>query len=131
VVSNFVEIEIVDSVPGFERSAFPVHGVQMPINFRAVVETDVSEQIELMLAYGVGFFADDGDFVWQEFPQKSRPLVDFVSPKEEFSAGLVAECAFFRPELVPGPVCNQIEALTNFLNDTGACLIPAHSGEAL
>ena len=84
-----------------------------------------------MLAYGVGFFADDCDFAWQEFPQKSRALVDLVSPKEELSAGLVAECGFFRTELVPGPVCNQIKALTNFLNDTGACLIPAHPGEAL
>src|SRR5256885_3787938 len=55
VIANRCEIKEVDFVPWLQRRALAVHRIEMPINVRAVIEIDISEQTEPMSADFIGF----------------------------------------------------------------------------
>ncbi len=55
VVADFVEIKKSDFVPGLQWSALAVHGVEVPIDFCAIIQIAISQQTEPVLQNLVRF----------------------------------------------------------------------------
>ena len=59
-IPDFFEIEIADLEPRFARSLLTVHNVAVPVDFRAVVEIRITEQIETV---GANAFRSNNSFL--------------------------------------------------------------------
>ena len=55
VVANFLKIEKTNLVPGLQRRAFAVHGIEMPINFWTILQVAISQQPEPVAQNLFGF----------------------------------------------------------------------------
>ncbi len=107
-----------------------MHCVQVPINFGAVIEIRVSQQVEAMLADSLGFVEDARGLLRKRMLQERGPFRHFVCLKEKFAFEVFAEACVRWIEVMTAPVGNPIQTFAHLLAGAGAHLVPAHPGQA-
>src|SRR5271170_4355165 len=85
-ITHFVEIQIAHLVKQLLRSSLPVNKVEMPVNYRAIVEIFVAQQVEAMLADFLRLVNDPLSLAGKPLAQQRQQSIDRIEVKEKISS---------------------------------------------
>ncbi len=101
VIADRRKIEKINLEPRYQRRAQTMHGVEMPIDFGAIVEVTVAQESETVAANLIRFRHNRLRLMGQMFPQEANALREFIRRKRKISRRFGGVRNPFRPGCSP------------------------------